>query len=92
MTLPPDFSTYGSIPATEAERDEFADHDRTRKIVLGAVEVFLSTTLYTPGDKSLDVERLWAEAKPIIVGAVREYRAHARQRFAEDAAGTESLG
>ncbi|MEK7637992.1 MAG: hypothetical protein AAB375_01000 [Patescibacteria group bacterium] len=85
-------SCKGPVPATEAKRSGVADRERTRKIVHGAVEVFLSAVLDTPGDKPLDVERLWAEAKPVVIEAAREYRARARQRFAEDAVATESLG
>lgn len=74
------------------EKNGFNDRCQTRDAVLDAVKLFLHAVLYAPGDKNLDVERLWAEAKPIVISTVREFRARARQRFAEEAAATESLG
>jgi DNA-binding transcriptional LysR family regulator len=88
--VPMEFKEH--LPVAEHERDETADRDRVRKIVEGAVDIFLSLTLHTPGDRALDVERLFAEVKTTAVPAVREYRARQRQRFAVAAAATDRLG
>jgi len=63
------------VPATEAERDEFAARDRVRKIATSALDVFLNAVLYTPHDRPLDVEKLFLEVKTAAVTAAREYRA-----------------
>lgn len=100
MEIPPeDVRCYDPIwgikdpsAITEAERDDTTARERARKIVRGAVDVFLSAVLDTPGDKSLDVPRLWAEVESAATLAAFEYRIGARQRFAEKAVATESLG
>ncbi len=68
------------IPATEAERDEFADRDRVRKIAGAALDVFLSAALFTPAGTALDLDRLFDEMKGGVIPAVREYRARQAHR------------
>ena len=69
-----------TTPVDENRAAEAADRDQTRRIVQGAVEIFLSVVLYTPGNVHLNLDRLWEEAKGLAVRAAREFRIRQRNR------------
>ena len=63
------------VPATEAERDEFADRDRVRRIVLGAAQDVLAVALDEPaGGEHVDVTKLARRFEEAIREPVYEYR------------------
>jgi hypothetical protein len=69
--------------ATEYERDEVADRDRTRRIAQSAVDTFLNAILYTGGRQTVDAARLWEEAGGMAIPAAREFRVRQRRRAVE---------
>jgi hypothetical protein len=75
-----------AVGPSEHERSAVVDRDRARHIAKDALHILLDITFHTPGDKELDLERLFGEFKTAVLPSLREYRARQKQRCAQTAA------